>query len=231
MMPTNSDVNVSSGQNKKITQVQKSLLIIYTMVHILAVLLAVFIAYIAQPGSSLFSWHPTLMTIGFGLFMFEAILLFSPYSSLMHSADRKTKTKYHWILQLCATVSILLGFAAILINKVQMNKAHFQTWHSIIGLVATVFVSFQALAGFSLIYNIKFLNPFKASLGTRKKMHALYGSIVFLFGMASIFLSLYSNFVLQSTGQLTWYLLLFLVSALSSVIVNQVSNGYLFSKK
>ena len=163
--------------------------------------------------------------------MFEAILLFSPYSSLLQSADRKTKGKYHWILQLCAAVSVFLGFAAIVINKFQLNKPHFQTWHSIFGLVATVLVLFQTLAGFSLIYNIEFLNPFKATLAMRKMMHALNGAFVFLIGFASIFLSLYSNFILQSTGQVIWYVLLLLVAILTSIIVNQVSNAYLFLKK
>ena len=39
--------------------------------------------YTAVPGSDLFSWHPTLMTIGFSLLMAQAIVIFSPVSSLL----------------------------------------------------------------------------------------------------------------------------------------------------
>ena len=57
--------------------------------------------------------------------MVEAILMFSPQSSLISSAPQATKVKIHWILQTSAVVTALGGFAAIYYNKNIYNKAHF----------------------------------------------------------------------------------------------------------
>ncbi|XP_057297061.1 transmembrane reductase CYB561D2-like [Hydractinia symbiolongicarpus] len=201
------------------------------MAHFFAVLLCVYVLYLSQPGTSLFSWHPTFMVIGFGLFMFEAILMFSPHSSFLQSADRKTKGKFHWILQICAVVCLHLGFSAIYYNKVQNNKPHFVSWHGKVGLIAVALATFQSMAGFSLIYNLSFLNPMGTSLAIRKKMHALFGTVVFVLGCAALFLSLYSNFVLNNAGTVTWYILLGLITVMVSVVVNQTADVYMFKKK
>jgi len=201
------------------------------MAHIFSVLLCVYIIYLVQPGTSLFSFHPFFMTLGFGLFMFEAILIFSPHSSLVKSLDRKTKSWYHFYLQIAAVVCIELGFAAIYFNKNINNKPHFVSWHGIAGLTATIMATFQIFAGLSLLYNkVYILNPAGTSLATRKKMHAMFGCFVFLSGFLAMFLSLYSTFVLKNTGELTWYLLLALVTVLSSVVVNQVADVYIYKK-
>ena len=41
------------------------------VVHILSLGLMGGIAYLARPGTDLFSWHPTLMAAGFGLLMVQ----------------------------------------------------------------------------------------------------------------------------------------------------------------
>ena len=51
--------------------------------HIVTLGLTAVMVYTAVPGSDLFSWHPTLMTVGFALLMAQAIVIFSPESSLL----------------------------------------------------------------------------------------------------------------------------------------------------
>ena len=51
--------------------------------HIVTLGLTAVMMYTAVPGSDLFSWHPTLMTVGFALLMAQAIVIFSPESSLL----------------------------------------------------------------------------------------------------------------------------------------------------
>ena len=51
--------------------------------HLVTLGLTGLMLYTAVPGSDLFSWHPTLMTIGFSLLMAQAIVIFSPESSLL----------------------------------------------------------------------------------------------------------------------------------------------------
>ena len=159
--------------------------------------------------------------------MFEAILLFSPHSSLF--AERKLKVKYHWILQGLAAVCVHLGFAAIYYNKYNNNKPHFVSWHGKVGLSAVVMVTMQIIVGPSLIYyNNRILNPLGTSLALRKKMHGVVGALSFLVGYLALVLSLYSNFVIKNTSEISWYFLLVLQTMLASVVVNQVSEKYVF---
>ena len=55
--------------------------------HIVTLGLTAVMMYTAVPGSDLFSWHPTLMTVGFALLMAQAIVIFSPESSLLQVCE------------------------------------------------------------------------------------------------------------------------------------------------
>ncbi|XP_027858383.1 transmembrane reductase CYB561D2 isoform X2 [Xiphophorus couchianus] len=87
------------------------------LTHIISIAFPVFIAFLSLPGTSVFSWHPFLMTVAFGFFMTEAILLFSPHGSFIKRFPHKTKGRVHWILQsLCGSCAVL-GLAAVYYNK------------------------------------------------------------------------------------------------------------------
>eukprot|EP00111_Clytia_hemisphaerica_P001890 TCONS_00005315-protein len=205
---------------------------LFIMAHIFAFMLCAFIIFLSQPGTSLFSWHPTLMVLGFGLFMFEAILLFSPYSSLLGASDRKLKVKYHWILQVLAAICFNLGFAVIYYNKNLNNKPHFTSWHGKIGFWAVAISTFQTMVGPSLIYyNNRILNPMGTSLALRKKVHGVVGALAFVLGDATMILSLFSNFMVKNTSETSWYFLLILKTIMASVVVNQASSKYVFKSK
>ena len=64
------------------------------VVHILSVAFTGFILYLSNPGSDLFSWHPTCMTIAFMLLLLQAIVLFSPESSLFPTTPKQVYRKY-----------------------------------------------------------------------------------------------------------------------------------------
>ena len=64
------------------------------VVHILSVVFTGFILYLSNPGSDLFSWHPTCMTIAFMLLLLQAIVLFSPESSLFPTTPKQVHRKY-----------------------------------------------------------------------------------------------------------------------------------------
>ena len=59
------------------------------VVHIISVALTGFYFYLANPGSDLFSWHPVCMSIGFVLLLLQAIVLFSPESSLFPTTPKQ----------------------------------------------------------------------------------------------------------------------------------------------
>ncbi len=52
------------------------------VVHLLSVAFTGFIFWLAVPGSNLFSWHPTCMAVAFVTLLLQAIVIFSPESSL-----------------------------------------------------------------------------------------------------------------------------------------------------
>jgi len=71
------------------------------VVHIISVALTGFYIYLANPGKDLFylfSWHPVLMSIGFVLLLLQAIVMFSPESSLTPNSPRADKVQLHWML-------------------------------------------------------------------------------------------------------------------------------------
>ena len=58
------------------------------VVHIISVAFTGFMIYLSNPGSDLFSWHPTCMSVAFMLLLLQAIVLFSPESSLFPTTPK-----------------------------------------------------------------------------------------------------------------------------------------------
>lgn len=63
------------------------------VVHILSVAFTGFIIYLSNPGSDLFSWHPTCMAVAFILLLLQAIVLFSPESNLFPTTPKQVSNK------------------------------------------------------------------------------------------------------------------------------------------
>lgn len=160
--------------------------------------------------------------------------MFSPYSSLVPTASRQEKGKYHWILQLAALVSAVLGFFAIYQHK-ERNKAvpnHFQSWHAKCGLAAVILLIINCVSGIGLLYpNSSVCNPSGLKLWLRKKLHALFGCLVFLTGSCTLILSLYTNWFNKVAGEFIWYAMLSLITVITSVVTNQVANEFIFTKR
>ncbi|CAM9359323.1 unnamed protein product, partial [Bubo scandiacus] len=115
--------------------------------HLVALGFPTAVAVLARPGSSLFSWHPLLMALAFSFLMTEALLIFSPETSLLRSFSRKVKVRAHWALQLLALLCALLGLGIITYNKHLNGKAHFVTWHGLTGLLTVLYASGQCAGG------------------------------------------------------------------------------------
>ncbi|KAL6039550.1 hypothetical protein STEG23_002357 [Scotinomys teguina] len=65
----------------------------------------------------------------FAFLMTEALLMFSPESSLLRSLSRKVQARCHWVLQLLALLCALLGLGLVILHKEQLGKAHLATRH------------------------------------------------------------------------------------------------------
>lgn len=160
--------------------------------------------------------------------------MFSPYSSLLPSANRVEKAKYHWILQVLSVITAVLGFFAIYEHK-ERNKAvpvHFKSWHAKFGLAAIILSLINCIFGVGLLYpNLSIFNPSGIKLWLRKQLHALFGCLVFLVASCTLILSLYTNWFNKVAGDFIWYAMLSLITVITSVVTNQVANEFIFAKR
>ncbi|MBN3288608.1 C56D2 protein, partial [Polyodon spathula] len=197
-------------------------------VHVLCVGFTVFLAVVARPGTSLFSWHPFLMTFSFSFFVTEALLIFSPDSSPIQRFSHKIKGRYHWILQTLATTCALLGLAAIFYNKHLNNKPHFATWHGLVGLLTVLFAVMQSLGGVFLLFP-KLARGW--SLAKLKRYHAASGLVGYLLGCSSLLLGMSSLWFTTAVHSLGWYLAALCPIFSALVIMNQVTSSYMTKKR
>lgn len=210
------------------TRVHRTLRVISgATAHLTTFAFTIFMIYVSKPGSSLFSWHPFLMTLAFSFFMTEAIMVFSP-DSLLHSLSRKARTRAHWVLQLLAVLCALLGLGIIYTSKVYQEKPHFSTWHGLVGLLTVLCTAVQNLGGVTLLYP-KLVQRW--TLATRKLYHATSGLLGYLLACGSLMLGMCSLWFTANVTGMAWYLCALSPLLTGLVVMNQVSNAYLYRKR
>ncbi|XP_063204204.1 transmembrane reductase CYB561D2 isoform X2 [Chroicocephalus ridibundus] len=168
------------------------------------------------------------MALAFSFLMTEALLIFSPETSLLRSFSRKVKVRVHWALQLLALLCALLGLGIITYNKHLNGKAHFVTWHGLTGLLTVLYASGQCAGGVFLLYPKLMKNWTLAKL---KLYHATSGLVGYLLGCASLMLGMCSLWFTTTVTSVSWYLAMLCPLLTSLVIMNQVSNAYLYRKR
>ncbi|KAK7499962.1 hypothetical protein BaRGS_00008810 [Batillaria attramentaria] len=190
--------------------------------HVAALLFCAFIIYVAVPGSSLFSWHPTLMVLAYALMMFEAVLVFSRHSSLVEGLSHSVKVTIHWSL---ASLSAILAVGGLAVKE-NNQKQHFATWHGLIGLVTVGYSCMQLMGGASVKYYNLSSRFIKMRLVDLKMTHAVSGVAAFTLVTATLMLALYSNWVSERIKGFAWYACAMAVSWVGMVVMNQVTEKY-----
>lgn len=174
------------------------------------------------------SLHVPFLSPQFSFLMTEALLVFSPESSLLRSLSRKGRTRYHWVLQLLALLCALLGLGLVVLHKEQLGKAHLATWHGRAGLLAVLWAGLQCSGGVGLLYP-KLLPRWP--LAKLKLYHATSGLVCYLLGSSSLLLGMCSLWFTAAVTGGFWYLAVLCPIITSLVIMNQVSNAYLYRKR
>jgi len=193
--------------------------------HLITGAITVFMLYTAMPGSDLFSWHPTLMTIAFCLLMSQAIVIFSPESSLLQNSSRADKVQLHWILNMFSILAAAGGFGSIYLNKEIAGKKHFTTWHGKFGLATCVGVILAALGGLAAKYsgNLRnYVRPINIKL-----YHATGALVVFSMAMTTICLACYSNWFRKRVDGYLWRCAFWSPIILVVCVARQVTQSYL----
>lgn len=199
--------------------------------HVLCAGLTVFIAILAKPGSSLFSWHPFCMTLAFSFFMTEAILLFSPHSSPVKKFKHNNKVLLHRILQVLCVICAIVGIVTISNNKNQNNKPHFTSWHGLIGLITVISTVMQTMGSIGLFSLLSPKLPKGWSLAKLKRYHATSGLLTYLLGSVSLVLGLSTAWFSSNVSGYVWYLAAVCPILCALVIMNQVTNTYMTKKR
>ncbi|XP_067118433.1 transmembrane reductase CYB561D2 [Centruroides vittatus] len=166
------------------------------LILLIRVIFTIFILITSQPGSSLFSWHPTCMILAYGLIFFEGVRVFS--SKFYTNVNKPLKITIHWILQVSALSLALIGFLVIFYSKILKNKWHFQTWHAIFGLVTILMTLAECMGGILAKYSFllkKFVKPL-----TIKRAHALSSILTFSLSAVSIITGMNSKWFLRVTS-------------------------------
>uniref|UniRef100_A0A1L8DZS8 ascorbate ferrireductase (transmembrane) n=2 Tax=Nyssomyia neivai TaxID=330878 RepID=A0A1L8DZS8_9DIPT len=163
------------------------------LIHCLLLIFTAYVIFISfSQGVFLFSWHPALMTLGYSIFMTEAILSFSENNLLARNRNFKWRVKFHWILQAIGCISITIGFIIILTNKFINDKPHFQTNHAIVGLVTIILTILVAVGGIWTKYSYdlrQYLRPVYAKI-----IHAVFGSALYILVVTTLILGMNSDY-------------------------------------
>lgn len=194
--------------------------------HIYSVGFIAAMAYFSQPGSTFFSWHPFLMTIGYVGFMFQAILVFSNESSLFGSWDHRLKVRAHWVLNSLGLASIFVAASVIYFNKEELNRAHLTSWHGLIGFVTIVYTCGQFVAGFGLTV-FQFLTRKVVPYSRLKMYHATSGTFLYVLACISMGMGIHKYWYADTdTPFYIWYLSFAFTGLLGMIVTNQVTARY-----
>jgi hypothetical protein len=117
--------------------------------------------------------------------MGTAILVLSDDNILthLHPKIKKTVRELHWIIQIVAAISNIVGFATIIHHKTIKGLSHFQSSHAILGLVTIILSFVAAVGGISTLCAAKLKKWIKPS--HIKLLHTILGMLTFVLGIAT----------------------------------------------
>uniref|UniRef100_A0A336MAZ1 ascorbate ferrireductase (transmembrane) n=1 Tax=Culicoides sonorensis TaxID=179676 RepID=A0A336MAZ1_CULSO len=170
-----------------------------------SVALALVSAYISYfciaNGIILFSFHPILMSTGYLILMFQAILSMSNLNCWTSNLTHKQRVTLHWVLQTTALTFITIAFIIIFLNKIKLGKAHFQTTHAIFGLFTYLLTIGVSCGGVWTKYSFQLRTYMKPVIA--KISHSLMGVVTFCMAAITISLGIYSKwFSVVSTKEM-----------------------------
>ncbi|PAA82788.1 hypothetical protein BOX15_Mlig022383g1 [Macrostomum lignano] len=189
--------------------------------HFLCILLVGFLVYIAQPGSSLFSWHPTLMSVAFGLLLFQGVLSFNRQSSLF-AGNRERQTTAHALLNWAALGASLTGGYFVWRSKEEKGRPHLTSWHSWIGALCNIYLLLQCIGGVCTRLKLGGVRP-----ADMKLYHATSGTFMFTCACAALASGMWSDWFSKQVTGTAWYACFVSAFMLGSIVCKQVCDHYL----
>ncbi|GAX81977.1 hypothetical protein CEUSTIGMA_g9405.t1 [Chlamydomonas eustigma] len=158
-------------------------------IHVSTAVISLSLAFLLF-DSSLFSWHPLFMSIGYILFMSEGVV-----SSIMfRHLDGPVRVRAIWthaVMQARALICVALGFAVIYQNKIIGHKLHFKSTHSKFGVATLLMTVLSPLMGVVSFKRLGIITKFPEKWHSFIKfLHRRVGLITWLLAMITIQLAL-----------------------------------------
>jgi cytochrome b561 len=107
-------------------------------------------------------------------------------SILTTNLSHQNRITAHWIIQVCAFVLFAIAQICIFTNKARQEKPHFQTTHSIFGLITLILTMLSAIGGIFTKYAMQLRNTVKPVV--LKCFHSFAGITVYILAMITIIL-------------------------------------------
>ncbi|XP_016304023.1 cytochrome b561 domain-containing protein 1-like [Sinocyclocheilus anshuiensis] len=196
--------------------------------HIISLGLVILTSILSRPGTSLFSWHPVCMSLGFCLCMTEGILLFSAEGSPFCFKSRKWKVRLHWFLQALLLVCGATGFGFMVASKNIKEHPHFTSWHSLLGVATMAATMLQAICGVFLLFP-KLIST--RSFPRLRLYHATCGLVAYLLASVTVMSAMFTDWFQASVTGTVWYIFLLLPLFPALVVMNQITSAFLPKKK
>lgn len=157
--------------------------ILDTINHALIIMLTVYLIYKSLKAKyTVTTIHLILCTIGYVLLMSEAIIVLAGDNVLTGCWSRRANKHLHWVLQAIGLIFNLVG-VGIMYNRIDGKRAHFLSYHAILGISSLVIVFVVTIFGYPVWIAWK-LRKFVRPVIT-KFLHNFLGIAGFVIGMAS----------------------------------------------
>ncbi|KAJ6639627.1 hypothetical protein Bhyg_12374, partial [Pseudolycoriella hygida] len=165
--------------------------------HSLIGFVAIYMTLLAISGDPIpLTWHAWSCSIGYQVLMLEGLMMF--YSENVWSAqlDRSTKQCVHWILQV---VGSLLALSGILVKYICHNGEHFQSKHSIIGILSAACLMISLGSGIFALKAFQLRNVFRPALV--KTFHYFVGITSISLGLVALFFGYDKKFMIARSDE------------------------------
>ena len=156
--------------------------------------------------------------------MTEAIIVYSPLSSFITKAARKTKVTFHWLGMAAAIVFAVAGVFFIWYNKELNGKPHMTTWHGTLGYITVAGMLGGSVGGTLAKYPDLGKNYVRPA--DMKLYHATAGLIIFCLGCGTLVLGMYSDWFVKNVTGTSWYMCYACPCILALAVMTQITTSY-----
>ncbi|XP_060526819.1 transmembrane reductase CYB561D2-like [Cylas formicarius] len=140
-----------------------------------------------------FTWHPVLMSIGYMLLMTAGFFAINKNNTYWRfKTTGTTRVRVHFIAIGAGYTLSLVAFLVVYVNKNNLNKSHFVSWHGLCGVIALASTLPPIINGIVLLYK-KELKDIIKNAKLVKFIHVSSGCLSFLFGSITLLLSPYTK--------------------------------------